>query len=131
MFNELPSILIAVLLTGTIGQPASDRHEKEKHYQTIVQHNPLSQAIEDRQLRQTKLVEVGRTNGELTSFEVKKLRYHQKSITRLKKIFISDGKLSKREHRILDRKLIESNRLIWRLTTNQKRDYDNIMLVAR
>ena len=62
--------------------------------------------------------------GELTYREARKLRRDHRKIRRLRHHFLSDGRLSHRERRILERRLDRNSGRIYALKHNDRHAYD-------
>lgn len=62
-----------------------------------------SAKVDKRQANQRKRIRNGRESGALTRGEVKRLRRDQKKISRLERRFEKDGRIDKRERRILNK----------------------------
>ncbi len=88
-------IATSVLVATTIGASA---HE---------------QAYDKRQLNQLGRIEAGRQTGEITWREGLKLRAEQRRISALESHFLADGRLDKRERRILRAQRNAADEHIW------------------
>lgn len=75
--------------------------------------------IFDRMERQQARIEHGIENGELTRKEVKKLKKQQRRIRHLAREFRDDGRLSKKERRILHNKLDKASSRIREFKHNE------------
>jgi hypothetical protein len=73
----------------------------------------------DRLERQHARIEQGVESGELSRKEAKTLRKQHRKLHRLAREFREDGVLSRKERRILDRKLDKASDLIWTLKHNE------------
>ncbi len=66
----------------------------------------------------------GIANGELTYREARRLRHHHRKIRRMRHHFLSDGRLSYRERRILERRLDHNSSRIYAYKHNRRHAYD-------
>ncbi len=73
--------------------------------------------------RQDQRIKVGLRERQLTRKEAKTLKSHQRDIRYLLRLFSDDGRLSKREWRILERELNHSSQQIKRLRHNDLERY--------
>ncbi len=72
---------------------------------------------------QSLRIQQGIYSGELTRGEARVLRNEQRNIYRLKKRFLRDGRLSKRERRTLRSRYKKASRHIYRLKHNSRTRY--------
>lgn len=72
---------------------------------------------------QMQRIQQGIYSGELTRGEARVLRNEQRNIYRLKKRFLRDGRLSKRERRTLRSRYKKASRHIYRLKHNSRTRY--------
>jgi translation initiation factor 2 beta subunit (eIF-2beta)/eIF-5 len=79
--------------------------------------------IHERLERQHYRIKSGVRNDQLTRKEAKTLKQHQRDIRYLLRLFSEDGRLSKKERRILNRELSQSSRQIKRLKHNDLERY--------
>ena len=79
--------------------------------------------IHERLERQHYRIKSGVRNHQLTRKEAKTLKQHQRDIRYLLRLFSEDGRLSKKERRILNRQLSQSSRQIKRLKHNDLERY--------
>ena len=77
----------------------------------------------DRMERQHERIENGVESGSLTRKEVRKLKKQQRKIRSLARVFHEDGALSKKERRILNRKLDKRSDRIKALKHNDRDRY--------
>ena len=75
----------------------------------IIQHHRINHGIE---------------SGELTYREARQLRHHHRKIRMLRHHFLSDGRLSHRERRMLDRRLDRNSGRIYAFKHNGRHAYD-------
>ncbi|MGZ8144610.1 MAG: hypothetical protein ACXWTH_13635 [Methylosarcina sp.] len=101
MKNTKMIVLIAGLLSMTSALAhTSDYYKQHKpHYYTI------QDRVDIRQQKQQRRIEQGIDSGLLTRGELEKLERQQNKIARLENRFKSDGRLSRKEQRILTQKL--------------------------
>lgn len=117
MKNAKTIVLIAGLLSTSVVQAhANGFYER---------HEPRSYSVQDRvdkrQLKQQLRIEQGIGSGQLTPRELKKLDRQQDKIARLENRFKSDGWLSRKEKRILLKKLNAASQRIYNLKHNDSR----------
>jgi hypothetical protein len=74
----------------------------------------------DRQQRQEHRIEQGIAAGQITPREAHRLYRDQRDIRQLKRHYRSDGHLSKRERKILEKRLDRSSERIYRLKNNHR-----------
>lgn len=67
----------------------------------------------------------GVARGALTYREAKLLRHHQRKIRLLRRHFLADGDLSRRERRILNHRLNRNSDRIYALKHNRRTQYDH------
>lgn len=79
-----------------------------------IKHDNIHERLEHQQYR----IKSGVRNQQLTHKEAKTLKQHQRDIRYLLRLFSEDGRLSKKERRILNRELGQSSRQIKRLKHN-------------
>ena len=104
-------LLWTVPLLGMLAMPAiaHDYHN----------HNRFENRFEQRLDRQHARIKQGVRSGELTRKEAKLLRRQQRGIRQLLREFRDDGWLSKKERRILTKKLDRASRRIWEYKHNE------------
>jgi hypothetical protein len=81
-------------------------------------HTHNGKSIHQRLERQQQRIEQGIASGELTRKESKVLQRQQRKVRSLTREFRDDGRLSKKERRVLTRKLDKLSDKIWRLKHN-------------
>lgn len=81
--------------------------------------------IEDRSQTKRLRIRQGILNGELTHSEVKFLKYEQRQIRRIKKIFWFDGRLTYSERLHIERLQNQASRHLYRLKHNDAHRYRN------
>ena len=70
---------------------------------------------------QEQRIEAGLRSGQLTVAEARLLRNEQAQIRRLQRNFLRDGRLSRRERQILERRREQASRHIYQLAHNDQR----------
>ena len=75
----------------------------------------------DRQQQQTRRIQQGIASGQITPWEAKRLYEDQGELRRLKRFFIADGDLSKKEGYVLVKHLERSSDRIYRYKHNRHR----------
>ena len=81
------------------------------------------ESIDQRQHRQAQRLEHGIENGRLTRGEARRLWEQQRRIRALERRFRADGRLDRRERRVLQAKLDEASDAIYRLKHNKRERY--------
>jgi hypothetical protein len=113
--KTLSTTLIAVTFGLLAASPAFASHGDG--------HGMKQQSVHARLDRQHRRIKAGLRDHQLTRKEAKTLKSHQRDIRYLLRLFSDDGRLSKREWRILERELNHSSRQIKRLKHNELERY--------
>ncbi|MEJ2453878.1 MAG: hypothetical protein P8103_06940 [Candidatus Thiodiazotropha sp.] len=116
--KTLSKTLIAISLSLLAAAPAFAYHGEDQGKD----HGKISERLE----RQQQRIEQGVKRHQLTRKEVKQLKRQQHDIHYLVRVFGKDGRLSKRERRILNRELDSSSWQIKRLRHNELERYVNL-----
>jgi septal ring factor EnvC (AmiA/AmiB activator) len=109
--KTLGKTLIALSLSLMAAAPAFASHGGDQG----MKHERIS----ERQERQRHRIDQGVKRHQLTRKEVKQLKRQQRDIRYLVRVFGKDGRLTKRERRILNRELDSSSWQIRQLRHNQ------------
>jgi uncharacterized protein YaiI (UPF0178 family) len=116
--KTISKTLIATSLGLLVALPALAQQNEGRY----IRHDDISERLE----RQHHRIKKGVKAGQLTGKEAKTLRQHQRDIRYLERLFREDGKLTKKERRILNRELRDSSRQIDRLKHNDLERYVNL-----
>jgi hypothetical protein len=77
-------------------------------------------SLKKRYHRQEYRIQKGIQNGQITPREGRKLYRDQRKIRQLRRHYLSDGQLSKRERRILQKRMDRSSKRIYRYKHNHR-----------
>jgi hypothetical protein len=115
--NTTVIVFIAGLLSTTAVQAHTQGYGEryEPHYYST------RDRVDKRQQKQQRRIEQGIESGQLTPWELRKLDRQQDKIARLENRFKSDGRLSRKEKRILLNKLNAASQRIYHLKNNDSR----------
>jgi len=89
--------------------------------------------LKKRMHRQDQRIQQGIRSGEITPREARKLTRDQRKIRQLRRHYLSDGHLSKRDRKILNKRMDQSSKRIYRYKNNHRhvpsRHYSNLFRI--
>ncbi|MCB1856778.1 MAG: hypothetical protein KDI63_00800 [Gammaproteobacteria bacterium] len=119
--------VLAIVQTGTVVARDGDRGGRMSGQQRdAVERSDrggrrdVANRVDSRQDRQWSRIRAGRESGALTRGETRMLRKDQKEISRMERRFERDGRLDKRERRILNRAQNRASDRIYRAKHNDR-----------
>lgn len=109
---------IIVCIAGLLSMASAHAHTNGDYPQSMAHYYSTQDRVDKRQCQQQQRIAQGIESGRLTPREWAKLDRQQDNIARLESRFKSDGWLSRKEKRILNKKLNAANQRIYRLKHN-------------
>ena len=110
----------------SVGRPSASHQQSLPSYDAK-HHDTYRAKVDARQERQWRRIKQGVRSGELNRKEVKKLKRQQRKIAGLERSFFDDGRLSRKERRVLMDRLDAASERIYRLKHNDRQSdgYDS------
>ncbi len=109
---------IIALIAGLLSMASAHAHTNGDYPQYASHYYNTPDRVDKRQYQQQQRIAQGIESGRLTPREWAKLDRQQDKIARLENRFKSDGWLSRKEKRILNKKLNAASQRIYRLKHN-------------
>ena len=118
---------------GSIERTNVSRELDPRRHRTDHYHYRFQSTFDARLDRQWRRIEQGMRSGELTRKEAKRLKKRHRKLAKLQRVFLDDGRLSRKERRELTDRLDAASNRIYRLKHNDHRrvesscyhDYDH------